>query len=87
MRAATTVEPDGWAIKNCRERAGLTQAELAELTARNGKPVPPNRRVTISNLERGSKKFASLRFIALLAKALEVEPEALIKSADDEAAA
>lgn len=80
MPRVSTVEPDGAAIRKRRERAGLTQAELAALLKRPGMPVPRNRRKTISNLERGNQTVASLRFIAQIAKALEVEPETLIKS-------
>lgn len=76
MPLVSTVKPDGAEIKVRRERAGLTQAELAELISR---PGTLRNRKTISNLERGNQTVASLRFIAQIAKALEVEPESLIK--------
>jgi transcriptional regulator with XRE-family HTH domain len=76
MPLVSTVKPDGAEIKTRRERAGLTQAELAELISQRG---TLRSRKTISNLERGNQATASLRFIAQIAKALEVEPEALIK--------
>jgi transcriptional regulator with XRE-family HTH domain len=76
MPLVLTVKPDGAEIKRCRERAGLSQAELAELLSKPG--VLRNRK-TISNLERGNQKLASLRFIAQIARAVNVEPEALIK--------
>jgi transcriptional regulator with XRE-family HTH domain len=80
MPLVTTVKPDGAALKDRRERAGLTQAELAELLRRPGRPLPANRHKTISNIERGNQTVASLRFIAQIARVLDVEPEALIKS-------
>jgi transcriptional regulator with XRE-family HTH domain len=77
MPLVSTVKPDGAEIKARRERAGLTQAELADLVSR---PGVMRARKTISNLERGTQAVASLRFIAQIARALEVEPEVLIKT-------
>lgn len=79
MPRVSTVKPDGAAIRTRRELAGLTQAELAELLRRPGADLPANRRKTLSNLECGRQETASLRFIAQIAKVLEVEPEDLIK--------
>jgi transcriptional regulator with XRE-family HTH domain len=82
MPRVSTVKPDGAEIKIRRERAGLTQAELAELLSQRG---PRRGRKVISNLERGNQAVASLRFIAQIARALDVEPESLIKSEAAEA--
>lgn len=76
MPLVSTVKPDGAEIKLRRERAGLSQAELADLISR---PGVLRHRKTISNLERGNQTVASLRFIAQIARALDVEPEDLIK--------
>ena len=78
MPLVSTVKPDGAKIKARRERAGLTQAELAEMLSRPG--GRQRSRKVISNLERGNQTVASLRFIAQIARVLEVEPEVLIKS-------
>jgi len=76
MPLVTTVNPDGAEIKARRERAGLSQAELAELLSQRGPRRHPK---VISNLERGNQTVASLRFIAQIAHVLNVEPECLIK--------
>lgn len=76
MPLVTTVKPDGAEIRARRERLGLTQADLAELLSQRGPKRHPQ---TISDLERGEQKAASLRFIAQIAKVLDVEPESLIK--------
>lgn len=81
MPRVSTVKPDGAALRMRRELAGLTQAELAELLKRPGNPDAPNRRKTLSNLECGRQEVASLRFIAQIAKVLEVDPKVLIKQA------
>ena len=80
MPRVSTVKPDGAAFMLSRELAGLTQAELAELLKRPGMPVPPNRRKTISNIERGTQTLASLRLISQIARVCQVEPKTLIKS-------
>jgi transcriptional regulator with XRE-family HTH domain len=72
MAKVTTVEPDGPKIKALRERAGLTQADLARLTGRHPQ--------TIAAIEHSNKVF-SLRLIAQLAHVLGKEPEELITAA------
>jgi transcriptional regulator with XRE-family HTH domain len=74
----SAVEPDGREIKALRERAGYTQAELADLVKRH--------EMTISKIERG-KWRASTILVGRIARVLGVEPEVLIKSGSEEEAA
>jgi transcriptional regulator with XRE-family HTH domain len=69
--ALSTVEPDGLAIKMRRERLGLYQADLAALIRRHPQ--------TISDVERGRR--VSTILVGQIARALNVEPELLIKTA------
>lgn len=72
MPLVTTVKPDGPKIRACRERRGLTQAGLAELTQRHPQ--------TIGDIERGKQAVASMVLIGQIACVLDVEPERLIKA-------
>ena len=70
MALVSTVEPDGPAIKMQRERAGLTQADLARLIKRH--------RQTISDVERGRRGVSAI-LVGQIARALKADPDKFIK--------
>ncbi|KPP96257.1 MAG: helix-turn-helix domain-containing protein [Erythrobacter sp.] len=65
-------------IRDIRKAKGLTLAELAEACD------PPTTAQTIGRLETGMRNL-SLRWMDRIARALEVDPESLVRSEDSEA--
>ena len=73
MPLVTTVEPDGDALRDRRERRGLTQQQLGDLAQCSGSYV--------SAIERGRDKRVGRTVVSRLAMAMESELEDLIKKA------